>query len=163
MEHSLRRAIIEIVLSTLFYALFCLVMMAIVAVFVRAYVPSAGVVTAVSWIVKCAGSFLMPLIFVRRGRALLKGAVAGISVRSSPCCSLRSSAAGFRLRRSILWNCLHADCSALWARLPEGGCVGSECRFSAVFRARCTLTAAACAEKRRAKIKITCKFFRAVV
>lgn len=78
MEHSLRRAIIEIVLSTLFYALFCLVMMAIVAVFVRAYVPSAGVVTAVSWIVKCAGSFLMPLIFVRRGRALLKGAVAGI-------------------------------------------------------------------------------------
>lgn len=78
MEHSLRRAIIEIVLSTLFYALFCLVMMAIVAVFVRAYVPSAGVVTAVSWIVKCAGSFLMPLIFVRRGRAFLKGAVAGI-------------------------------------------------------------------------------------
>ncbi len=79
MDNSLRRAVIEVVLSTLFYALFCLVMMAIVAVFVRAYVPSAGVISAVSWVVKCVGSFLMPLIFVRRGRALVKGIVAGLA------------------------------------------------------------------------------------
>ena len=79
MEHSLRRAVVEILLSTLFYALFCLVAMAVAAVFVRAYVPSAGAVSAIGWAIKCAGSFLFPLIFVRRGRALLKGAVAGIS------------------------------------------------------------------------------------
>lgn len=79
MDNSLRRAIVEVVLSTLFYALFCLVALAVAAVFVRAYVPSAGVITAVNWIIKCAGSFLFPLIFVRRGRALFKGIAAGVA------------------------------------------------------------------------------------
>ena len=78
MQQPLRRAVIEVLLSTLFYALFCLVALALVAVFVRAYVPAAGVVTAVNWVVKCVGSFLFPLIFVRRERALVKGAVAGV-------------------------------------------------------------------------------------
>ena len=78
MEHSLRRAVVEILLSTLFYALFCLVAMAVAAVFVRAYVPSAGAVSVIGWAIKCAGSFLFPLIFVRRERALVKGVVAGL-------------------------------------------------------------------------------------
>ena len=78
MQQPLRRAVIEVLLSTLFYALFCLVALALVAVFVRAYVPAAGVVTAVNWVVKCVGSFLFPLIFVRRERALVKGVVAGL-------------------------------------------------------------------------------------
>lgn len=75
----LRRAVVEITLSVLFYALFCLVALALAAVFIRAYVPAAGVVSAINWVIKCVGSFLFPLIFVRRERALIKGAVAGVA------------------------------------------------------------------------------------
>ena len=75
----LRRAVVEIMLSVLFYALFCLVALALAAVFIRAYVPAAGVVSAINWVIKCVGSFLFPLIFVRRERALIKGAVAGVA------------------------------------------------------------------------------------
>ena len=76
---ELRRNIFEVVLAALFYAIFCLVALALTAVFVRAYVPAAGVVTAVNWVIKCFGSFLVPMLVIRRGRALLKGALAGVA------------------------------------------------------------------------------------
>ena len=57
---------------------FSLVALAVTAVFIRAYCPPQGVVTAVSWTVKCAGVFLFSLLFIRRERAVFKGAAAGL-------------------------------------------------------------------------------------
>lgn len=102
MENSLRRAIVEVILSTLFYALFCLVAMAVAAVFVRAYVPTAGVVSAVNWVIMCAGSFLFPLIFVRRGRALIKGIAAGIAGALVTMLLFAAVAGGFALTAFFL-------------------------------------------------------------
>lgn len=78
MPQAVRRAILEVVLCTLFYALFSLVALTIAAVFVRAYVPTAGVITAVNWVIKCTGSFLVPLLVLRGGRALVKGIASGV-------------------------------------------------------------------------------------
>ncbi len=77
MQSFLGRCVREVTLSVLFYAVFCLAAMSLVAVFVRAYAPQDGAVTAAAWVIRCAGSFLFPLLFVRRERALFKGAAAG--------------------------------------------------------------------------------------
>ena len=123
MDQSLRRAVVEVTLSTLFYALFCLIAMAVVAVFVRAYVPSAGVVSAVSWVVKCAGSFLMPLIFIRRGRALVKGIVAGVAGSLDTMLIFAAVGGGFSL--TALYLAELAACAALGAL---GALVGTKLR-----------------------------------
>ena len=68
----------QVLFSACFCTLFYLVATALAAVFVRAYAPADGAVTAVNWVIRCTGAFLFPLLFVRGARALFKGAAAGL-------------------------------------------------------------------------------------
>ena len=67
----------EVVLSALFCTLFYLAATALVAVFVRAYAPADGAVYAVNFVIRAAGAFLFPMLFVHVGRAFFKGMAAG--------------------------------------------------------------------------------------
>lgn len=73
------RVVKEVALAALFCTLFYLVATALAAVFVRAYAPADGAVLAVNWVIKCAGAFLFPLLFVHHGRAFFKGIAAGVA------------------------------------------------------------------------------------
>lgn len=77
MEGFWKRACKETLLAALSAVIFCLFAAALFAVFVRAYAPSAVTVTIVNQILKCTGSFLFSLIFVRKERAFFKGLSAG--------------------------------------------------------------------------------------
>lgn len=78
MDGFWKRACIETLITALSATIFCLFAAAILAVFVRAYAPSDVTVTIVNQILKCVGVFVFSLIFVRRDRALFKGAAAGV-------------------------------------------------------------------------------------
>ena len=78
MEGFWKRAFVETALAALTAAIFCLFAATIFAVFVRAYAPSDVTITVVNQVLKCVGIFLCTLIFIRRERALFKGAAAGV-------------------------------------------------------------------------------------
>ena len=79
MERSFwKRAVWEVFKAVFAVAVFSLLALALAAVFVRAYAPAQGVVTAVNWTVKCVGVFVFCVIFIGRERALFKGVAAGI-------------------------------------------------------------------------------------
>ncbi len=78
MQHDLKKAAREVALAAVCATLFYLLSAALFAVIVKAYVPPQSAVTAVNWVIKGAGAFLFALIFVHAGRALFKGAAAGI-------------------------------------------------------------------------------------
>ena len=78
MENFWKRACLETLLTALSASIFCLFAAALFAVFVRAYAPSDVTVTIVNQILKCTGIFVFSLVFVRKGRALFKGAAAGV-------------------------------------------------------------------------------------
>ena len=78
MENFWKRACIETGLAALTTTIFSLFAAALFAVFVRAYAPSGVTITIVNQILKCAGVFVCSLIFIRRERALFKGAAAGV-------------------------------------------------------------------------------------
>ncbi len=74
----LRRAAKEISLAAVAASAFYLFAAALFALIVKAYAPGGGVVTAVNWCLKALGSFAFGLLFIRRERALIKGALAGV-------------------------------------------------------------------------------------
>ena len=78
MEGFWKRACVETLIASLSATIFFLFATALFAVFVRAYAPSEVTVTIVNQILKCAGIFVFTMIFVRKERALFKGAAAGV-------------------------------------------------------------------------------------
>ncbi len=78
MEGFWKRAAIETALAALSAVIFFLFSAAIFAVFVRAYAPSGGTITLIGQILKCAGIFVFSMIFIKSGRAVFKGAAAGV-------------------------------------------------------------------------------------
>ena len=78
MEGFWKRACIETALAALSTAVFFLFAVSLFAVFVKAYAPSDVTITVVNQIFKCAGIFIFTLIFIRKERALFKGAAAGV-------------------------------------------------------------------------------------
>ncbi len=68
----------EILLAGTAGAIFYLFAAAVFAVIVRAYAPPQTVVTAVNWTFKALASLAFSLLFVRKGRAIWKGAAAGV-------------------------------------------------------------------------------------
>lgn len=78
MEGFWKRAVAETLLAAVLCTVFCLLAVALFAVFVRAYAPSDVTVTVVNQAIKCVGVFAFSLLCVRRERALFKGIAAGL-------------------------------------------------------------------------------------
>lgn len=74
-----KRACKETGLAALSAAIYFLFAAALFAVFVRAFAPTATTVTIVNQIIKSIGIFLFSLLFIRRERALIKGAISGVA------------------------------------------------------------------------------------
>lgn len=74
----LGRAVAEVSKAALLCTALCLFAEALFAVFVRAFAPETGVISAVNWCIKCAGVFLCTLFFIRKERSLFKGIAAGV-------------------------------------------------------------------------------------
>ena len=72
-----KRTAWELFKTTLLTAVFCLFFEAVFAVIIRAATPSATLITAVNWVVKCAAVFVFSLICIKRERAFFKGLAAG--------------------------------------------------------------------------------------
>ena len=77
MRNKVWAAIGQTLLTASVVTVFSLLALALFAVFVRAFAPSDGVITAVNWSVKCIGIFVSCLIFVNGERMLFKGMAAG--------------------------------------------------------------------------------------
>ena len=105
------RVVKEVALAALFCTLFYLVATALAAVFVRAYEPADGAVLAVNWVIKCAGAFLFPLLFVHHGRAFFKGIAAGVAATLLAMLLFAAIGGGFRLNALFLVELL--VCGAL--------------------------------------------------
>lgn len=105
------RVVKEVALAALFCTLFYLVATALAAVFVRAYAPADGAVLAVNWVIKCAGAFLFPLLFVHHGRAFFKGIAAGAAATLLAMLLFAAIGGGFRLNALFLVELL--VCGAL--------------------------------------------------
>lgn len=73
-----KRAVWEVFKAVFGVTVFSLLALALAAVFIRAYTPPQGVVTAINWTVRCAGVFVFSLLFIRREKALFKGIAAGL-------------------------------------------------------------------------------------
>lgn len=78
MRNKVWAAIGQTLLTAAVVTVFSLLALALFAVFVRAFAPSDGVITAVNWAVKCIGIFVSCLIFVKGERMLFKGMAAGV-------------------------------------------------------------------------------------
>ncbi len=78
MQGFWKRAVLETALAAIFCTVFCLLAVALFAVFVRAFAPSDTTVTIVNQIIKCLGAFIFSMICIRSERALFKGAAAGL-------------------------------------------------------------------------------------
>ncbi len=78
MENFWKRAVRETLFAVLMATVFCLFAAALFAVFVRAFAPSDTTIAIIDRIILSAGVFLSSLFFVRRDRALFKGAAAGV-------------------------------------------------------------------------------------
>ncbi len=77
MQTDLKHGVREIALAAVCGAAFYLFAAAVFAVIVKAYAPPEAAVQGVNWAIKGIASLLFPLLFVRAGRALVKGAIAG--------------------------------------------------------------------------------------
>ena len=78
MENFWKRACFETLITALTTSIFCLFAAALFAVFVKAYAPSDVTVTIVNQILRCTGIFIFSMLFIRKDRALFKGAAAGV-------------------------------------------------------------------------------------
>lgn len=78
MEKNFKKAALEVGLAAAVCTIFYLFAAAIFAAIVKAYAPPQSAVTAVNWVIKGVGAFLFSLIFIHVGRALFKGAAAGV-------------------------------------------------------------------------------------
>ena len=105
------KAVREVALSAVVCVIFYLIATALAAVFVRAYAPADGAVLAVNWVIKCAGAFLFPLLFVRRGRDVFKGIAAGILAAVLAMLFFAAIGGGFRINAFFLVELL--VCGAL--------------------------------------------------
>lgn len=101
----------EVAFAALFCTLFYLVATAFAAIAVRAYAPADGAVLAVNWVIKCAGAFLFPLLFVHRSRAFFKGIAAGLLASLLAMLLFAAIGGGFRLNALYLVELL--VCGAL--------------------------------------------------
>ncbi len=72
-----KRAAWEVFKTVFAATVYSLLALALAAVFVRAYTPPQGVVTAIDWVVKCTGIPLFSLIFIGKEKAFFKGLAAG--------------------------------------------------------------------------------------
>ena len=72
-----KRAFKEGGLCAAFSTVFSLFAVSLFAVFVRAYAPSVLTIAIADRAILCAGNFVGALLFIRPGRALLKGGVSG--------------------------------------------------------------------------------------
>lgn len=79
MDQFFRRAAWETIKTALFIVIYCLFAMSLFAVFIKAYAPSDTVITAVNWVLKCVGTFVLCLFFIKRERAFFKGIAAGLA------------------------------------------------------------------------------------
>ncbi len=75
---AFKKAVGECGLAALLSAAFSLFGAALFAVFVRAYAPSDTTIAVVDRLILAAGVFLFCLLLIHRGRALFKGAAAGV-------------------------------------------------------------------------------------
>ena len=75
---TFKKAVKECGLTAALSAAFSLFAVALFAVFVRAYAPSDTTIAIVDRIILSLGVFVFSLIFIRRERALFKGAAAGV-------------------------------------------------------------------------------------
>ncbi len=75
---TFKKAVKECGLTAALSAAFSLFALALFAVFVRAYAPSDTTIAIVDRIILSLGVFVFSLIFIRRERALFKGAAAGV-------------------------------------------------------------------------------------
>lgn len=78
MERSWKKAAAETVLAAVLCTAFCLLAVALFAVFVRAYAPSDITVTVVNQAIRCVGAFVFSLVCIRGDRAFFKGIAAGV-------------------------------------------------------------------------------------
>ncbi len=78
MQGFWKRAVVETSLAAILCTVFCLLAVALLAVFVRAFAPSDMTITIVNQAIKCAGAFVFSLLCIRSERALFKGAAAGL-------------------------------------------------------------------------------------
>ncbi len=106
-----KKAAWESVRAAVLCVIFYLAATALAAVFVRAYAPADGAVLAVNWVIKCAGAFLFPMIFVHSGRAFFKGAAAGVLAAILAMLLFAAIGGGFRLNALFLVELL--VCGAL--------------------------------------------------
>ena len=75
---TFKKAVKECGLTAALSAAFSLFALALFAVFVRAYAPSDTTIAIVDRIILSLGVFVFSLLFIRRERALFKGAAAGV-------------------------------------------------------------------------------------
>lgn len=78
MQGFWKRAVVETSLAAILCTIFCLLAVALLAVFVRAFAPSDMTITIVNQVIKCVGAFAFSLLCIRSERALFKGAAAGL-------------------------------------------------------------------------------------
>lgn len=74
------RAIKEVLLAAVVGTVFCLLAVALFAVFVRAYAPADTVIVFCNQFIKCAGAFGGAFFFVRAERSLFKGMASGTAM-----------------------------------------------------------------------------------
>ncbi len=75
---TFKKAAGECALAALLSSAFCLFAVALFAVFVRAYAPSEVTIAVVDRVILAVGIFAFSALFIRRERALFKGAAAGV-------------------------------------------------------------------------------------
>ncbi len=75
---TFKKAVKECGLAAVLSTVFSLFALALFAVFVRAYAPSDTTIAIVDRIILSLGVFVFSLLFIRRERALFKGAAAGV-------------------------------------------------------------------------------------
>lgn len=75
---TFKKAVKECGLAAVVSTVFSLFALALFAVFVRAYAPSDTTIAIVDRIILSLGVFVFSLLFIRRERALFKGAAAGV-------------------------------------------------------------------------------------
>lgn len=78
MEGFWKKAVAETVIAALLCTVFCLLAVALFAVFVRAYAPSDVTIAVVNQMIRCVGVFVFSSVCVRGDRAFFKGIAAGV-------------------------------------------------------------------------------------
>ncbi len=115
-----KRAAWEVLRAALVVTVFYLFATTIAAVIVKATAPKEGVIVAVNWSIKCAGTFAVCLLLIGKERALIKGAAAGVLGALLSLFAFAAIGGGFYVS---LWFLLELPVCALLGGL--GGLLGA--------------------------------------